>query len=116
MRTRSVFDSFTVGKRMTFGMDPYDKEKHCEIARTGPVELGILSIRIRDPRPQLRVFGAMASKDVFIGLMWKERNAIADKFRQNVKNSKKEWDRLFPHHSPIVSENADEYFSNHFLV
>jgi len=64
----------------------------------------------------LRMFGAMATKDVFVGLVWKERNLIANSFGPNVRSSKTEWDRLFPKHSPVVSETPDDYLSNHFLV
>lgn len=114
-RARLQLDAFSNGQKFVFAMNPHNKSVTAKIARTGPVELGILDVRVTDPKPQLRIFVCVPFKDTLIALTWEERGIIDKLFGTYVRHAQKEWKALFPNHEPLVSANSDDYFSDIIL-
>jgi hypothetical protein len=113
-RCRSVLDRISAGSFLTFGMDPFDKQARCWIARVSPADLGIVDLRITDPNPAIRVFGAFADCDLLILLTWAPRKGLD--FRNEVIRCRQEWDKLFPLHRPLIGTRVEDYVSKHFHV
>lgn len=105
----SIFDLFTNGDRITFGMDPHDKDKRCLFARNAEIKFGVCDARVMDPKPQVRIFGVFAATDVFIALTWNRRRLLG--FPGAVARAKGQWGLLFRGFSPVVSEKVTDYVS-----
>jgi hypothetical protein len=111
-RARAKMDGITTGKAFVIGMNPKPGKKSptCLVARNDPTHKGIVDIRLSDPNPGLRIFGAMAKKDVLIALTYAPRKGC--KFSAEINRCRLVWDTLFPNHPPFYSNNYTEYFSN----
>lgn len=55
-RTLALFDRFSNGSYLTFGVNPHDKKSVSWIARVDPVSEGIVDFRITDPNPAVRIW------------------------------------------------------------
>ncbi|WP_143106244.1 hypothetical protein [Ensifer sp. OV372] len=113
-RTFSVLERFSNGSYIAVGMDPHDKEARSQIARVDPVDQGIFAFRINDPNPAVRIFGGFAKVDVVILLTWWPREDCD--FPSEVARCRAEWDKLFPNHPPILSDEIEDHVSKHFHI
>ncbi|MDQ0558668.1 hypothetical protein QO004_000443 [Rhizobium mesoamericanum] len=113
-RTVAVLERFVNGSYVTIGMDPHDKLSRSQIARVDPTAQGILDFRITDPNPAVRIFGGFAVADLLILLTWAPRKNC--NFPSEVARCRGEWDKLFPTHTPVVSEEIEHHVSKHFSI
>jgi hypothetical protein len=109
-RVRARLDSIVAGSMFLFGLDPFNKSIGSHVARTDPVEVGIVDVRIRDPKPAIRVFGGLAKPDVLVLLSYAYRDNL--NFKQEIAQARALWDNLFPNHPPMTGKSHDDYFSN----
>lgn len=113
-------DTFTEGKNISFGNDPYDKDKSAFMARTDPPELGIFDLRSIEPRPALRLFGGFSETDTFIGLTVRTRKDLGGRhephFSRALTDAQFKWNDLFPHHAPLYSTNSKEHVSQNVYI
>lgn len=109
-RARAKLDNITAGRVFVFGIDPHQKSVTCTIARNAPPSFGVIDVRVTDPRPQVRLFGCVAKKDVLILLTWAPRGGL--QFANEVRRCATQWQSLFPNHPPIVSDDPNDYFSD----
>lgn len=94
-------------------MEPFDKENAAFMARTNPVQDGIISLRSRDPSPGIRLLGAFCEQDVFLGLSWHWRRRLLDRivFSHTCLAATGIWDRLLPDCRRLVSDHLEDYIS-----
>jgi hypothetical protein len=72
------------------------------LARTEPVQDGIFTLRSRKPTPDLRLFGALCEKDVFLGLTLHQRDSLHHGlFDDAVTAAAAVWGRLLPGHTRL---------------
>jgi|JI10StandDraft_1071094.scaffolds.fasta_scaffold331781_4 hypothetical protein len=109
-RARAKLDAIASGGVLLFGLDPFNKSIGSNVARTHPVSSGILDVRIRDPKPALRIFGGAAKKDAIVLVSFAYRDNL--NFQKEVSRARGLWDMLFPKHSPMIGDGHDDYFSN----
>jgi len=105
----AAFDTYMGGGRVTFGMDPHQKDRAAMMARNAPPADGICDVRVLDPKPQVRIFGAFPAQDIFVAMTWHRRRLLA--FAGAVGRAKKQWLHLFADMSPVVSEKVTDYVS-----
>lgn len=113
-RALSLLDRFSTGSYMTFGMDPYDKKASSILARIAPVGLGIVDVRVTDPRPMVRLFGGFAATDVLVLLNWAPRDGLD--FSAQAALTRAHWNALMGNHAPIVGTKVEDYVSKHFHI
>lgn len=77
MDTRVALERFIEGAWINVAMDPDNKSSIAELARNREVEEGVWNFRIRDPKPQIRVFGGFAERDHFIALDYRNRDDLS---------------------------------------
>lgn len=111
---RAQIDAFTTGRAIRFAMDPLRKDPSTLVARNEPTSRGIVDLRIRQPRPPLRLFGGFAQVDILVLLTWEERKNL--RFTAAVKRCRREWDILFPHDRPVIGVAHHEYISRNVLI
>ena len=113
-------DTFTSGKFISFGDDPYAKDKSAFMARTDPVQQGIFDIRSIDPSPALRLFGAFTEIDTFVGLIVRTRKDLGGRdephFSMAMTDAQFEWNKLFPLHAPFYSKYPKEHVSQNVHI
>lgn len=113
-RTLALFDRFSNGSYLTFGVNPHDKKSVSWIARVDPVSEGIVDFRITDPNPAVRVFGGFAMPDVLVLLTWGPREGMD--FRAEVARCKEQWKSHFVDHEPVVSDRVQDHVSKQFRI
>lgn len=111
---RVALDSFTRGAELTVAMDPFDKPPETELARNKDVQDAVWDFRIRDPRPQVRIFGRFATKDTFVALHFAGRDNL--NFPRAVKNTVQQWIDLFGDLEPVTGDNIDDYLSGNYQL
>lgn len=109
-RARAKLDNITAGRMFVFGIDPHNKSVTCTVARNDPTAAGVLDVRVTDPKPQLRLFGCVAKKDVLVLLSWAPRDGL--NFPVEVRNCSSQWNILFPNHHPVLGHDPNDYFSD----
>lgn len=113
---RRMLDGFTAGNKMVVSLDPHNHPAHCQISRNSPPEEGVWEFRIRDPKPQVRIFGCFAECDVFVALSVMSRDVLKGRlsYPLAVADNSSIWGGLFPQHLPLVGEDINAYLSGAF--
>ena len=108
-------DRFIEGGLITASMIP----RKAGVANMGllkPPEDGIWDIRSQDPKPSLRLFGGFVRKDVFVGLVMKERKLLGDflsrPWANAVTECNREWQKRFLAYKPFTGDSVHDYLSN----
>jgi hypothetical protein len=108
-------DLFIGGGIITVSMIPYKAGKSY-MGLLDPPNDGIWDIRSRDPSPALRLLGGFAKKDVFVGLVLRERKQLdVGKSREwsvAIGECKTEWRNRFLAYKPLCGDNFHDYLSN----
>ena len=80
-----------------------------------PPKDGIWEIRSTRQHPQLRVFGAFAAKDIFIGTHFKQRDELGSKdseqWKIEIRNAKSIWIDLFPAYTHKTTTDQNRLFT-----
>lgn len=113
-QARAKIDSFSMGRKVIFALNPHSKDDAALVARNGPVGKGVVDLRIRSPRPALRIFGCFAETDLLLLLTWAPREKLH--FPTEVKRCRQVWDQLFPNHEPMIGQTHADYISSHALI
>ena len=113
-RTLALFDRFSNGSFITFGVNPHDKMSSSWVARVDPVDQGIVDFRVTDPKPAVRFFGGFAMPDVLVLLTWGPRENM--NFRSEVLRCKEQWKNLFVQYEPIISDRVEHHVTKHFRI
>ncbi|PSS59832.1 hypothetical protein C6558_36010 [Ensifer sp. NM-2] len=113
-QARARLDSFSFGKSIVFALNPRNKSVHSDIARNAPISDGVVDLRVTNPKPSLRIFGAFADKDLLVLLNWELRENMD--FDAEIKKCKLNWHGLFPHHPALIGNTHDEYLTKPFVV
>lgn len=111
----AVLETFTSGRSVSFALNPDKKKRSTIVARNRPEASGIVAIRLKHKKLQVRIFGAFACKDVLVLLRWKDRDAIKD-FNQEVNDAVAEWNALLPTHIPLTGNAHDDYLSKPYSI
>lgn len=113
---RRMLDSFTAGNRIVVSLNPHEKPAHCQLSRNAPVVDGVWEFRIRDPKPQCRIFGCFAECDVFVALSVMLRADLAERlaYPLAVADNSSIWGGLFPGYEPIAGADINAYLSGSF--
>lgn len=117
-RLWAAFDRFVVGQRISMALNnPYEKPSHTYMSRLDPTGDEVWEIRIRDPKPALRVFGRFAAKDCFVALNWAPRKDLggpgSGEFQREIRTCLARWRQIFPHHNALTGNTVNEYISEH---
>jgi len=119
-RLRADLEFFIEGRMIAVGWDPYQKEKTAYMARLDPSSDGVWAIRSRDPSPGIRALGCFAARDVFVLLIWSERESLdgpnGPKWKALINVCKSEWRKLFPTYPPISGSDSNGYISTQFFL
>lgn len=114
-RLHANLDLFIGGGVITASMAPH-KAGNAYMGRLNPPEDGIWDIRSRDPSPALRLLGGFSKRDVFIGLVLRERKSLGDKKSREwsvaISECNKEWRNRFLAYKPLCGDNLHDYLSN----
>jgi hypothetical protein len=113
---RLMLDSFSVGDRFAVSIDPHNKRHVCQLSRNSPKSEGVWQFRIRDPKPQLRIFGCFAEKDTFVALSVALREDLTGNFGLAVVENSAIWGDIFRYHQPLTGDELDAYLSNYFVA
>lgn len=113
---RRMLDSFTAGNRIVVSLDPHQKPRHCQLSRNGPTHEGVWEFRIRDPQPQVRLFGCFAERDVFVALSVMAKSDLVGKlaYPLAVADNASIWGGIFPNHLPVTGDDINAYLSGSF--
>jgi len=119
---RQELDDFVKGGQVGVCLRPFEANEDAKLGLLHPPEDGIWDIRSVNPSPGLRVVGAFAEKNSFIGLEWAPRSKeflgrqpLGDRnsreWRDIIGNAKAHWRRLFSSWEPRTGDKLDEYLS-----
>lgn len=113
-----TLDVFIGGAKITITMTPRKKQNTAYMGLLDPIENGILDIRSIDPAPALRILGAFARKDHFIGLVHRFRKEMLTEndWTLAIEECRREWKKRFHALLPIVGDNPNDYLSNYSCV
>lgn len=113
---RRMLDGFTAGNRITVSLNPHDHPANCQLSRNGPIDDGVWEFRIRDPKPQVRIFGCFAERDLFVALSVMSRDDLNGRlaYPLAVADNSSIWGGLFPYHLPVRGEDINAYVSGSF--
>lgn len=111
---RAALDQFCAGAIVSVGMDPDKKPAYTELARNHETAKGIWDFRIRDPKPQVRIFGAFAEKDVFVALDYRNRDGLD--FDAAVATSAQLWTDLFDNLTPVTGDQIGAYLTDRYRL
>lgn len=106
-----ALNRFTSGARISVAMDPMEKLVRTELARVN-IKESIWDFRIRDPQPQVRVFGLFAAKDTFVALHYAPRNNLD--FKAAAATTKQQWTDLFGDLPPVTGDDINDYISDKY--
>lgn len=112
----AAFDRFVVGHRIPVSLNsPFKKPKDTYLSRMDPTRNEVWEIRIRDPRPAIRVFGRFAYRDCFVVFNWGLRKELGGpssrEFQQQVHICLSKWRQIFPSYNAFSGDTVDEYIS-----
>lgn len=113
-RARSKIDAFISGSTVTFALDPHEKNRTSFLARNAPIAMGIVDVRITDPKPMIRIFGGFAAKNALVLLSWAPRDGL--EFQKEVIQCRAKWNKLFNNKAPLIGTTHDEYLSGNFDI
>lgn len=116
-RAIPALDSFTEGLLWSVRIPP-STSVMAQIALLKDADEEVWELRIRDPKPGLRLFGRFSERDCFIALTWAERENLEtdDDWLREKERCKREWRKFFPSFKPHTGSQADDYVSNSFSV
>lgn len=116
-RARAAVDTFISGTLISARMPP-SRNVSAQIALLDEAREEVWEMRVRAPRPGVRVFGRFSERDCFIALTVanKEELVTNESYRREMERCKREWKRLFPSYEPLHGEVADDYISNVTVV
>lgn len=81
-----------------------------------PAADGFWDIRSQAPSPSLRLLGGFTERDVFVGLVLRERkllgSALSQEWSNAIRECKTEWDRRFHAYTPLRGGRLHDYISN----
>lgn len=80
-----------------------------DMKRLSPSSVEVWEFKVK-ARPQLRVFGRFAQKDVFLALTGPVERRNCD-YDVEITQCQQEWSRLLPEHSPIYGSTIYDYIS-----
>lgn len=112
---RALLEAFMYGGRVTATFDKKPKQVMLRRLQPPKHELPeIWELRVLQPPPGVRLFGAFAETDVLIitGIA----NRIEADFASEISAAKADWKSLFPNHSPLVSKDHHVYISARITV
>ena len=120
---QAYFDRFLDGSmNVPVAKNPM-KGKTSLFKRLLPNRDEVWEMRVRDPKPGIRVFGRFAAQDTFIALDWWKREDLAGPqsktWRDAIVGCKTQWANLFPAYNAFKADPIDDYaqyISNIFLV
>lgn len=117
-RLRAYLDRFIEGHVVSVGRDPFKKKADAFLVRLNEREDEVWEIRVRQPKPGIRVFGRFAERDCFVALTWLGREMLDDPhaWRNAREKCKAEWRRLFPTYDAHRGVDFDDYVSNFIVV
>jgi len=115
MAVRAYMERFVKGTRIPLRM-PSSGEPSAFMSLLDDKKDEVWEIRVRDPEPQLRVFGRFAAKDKFVALRFWTREEVTGKFEIAKEDCKADWHHLFPHDKPFSGRTVYDYASNSFAV
>lgn len=109
----ALIDDFVAGGHITVGLDPYNKDRTCIMARVDSPDpqYDMWDIRCLDPNPGARVIGAFSEKDCFIALTWDYRDNFDRDWPGQIQRCIDEWKRLFGNLLPITGTAIDDFIS-----
>jgi hypothetical protein len=112
-RARALLETFIKGDQIVARWPP-DTDVTPMIALLDPQDQNVWEIRIRVPKPGLRIFGMFAEKDVFIGIHCYERDALPadNNWSHEISLCRHAWGNLFPTYPPLSGSNIHDYISN----
>jgi hypothetical protein len=116
-RARAYLDTFMSGDLMSVRMPP-SRSVHAQIALLEDDKDQVWEIRVRDPRPGIRIFGRFSEKDVFLALTigLREKYKTEADWVPDIERCKKIWRTYFFTYKPLSGSQADDYISNSFSV
>ena len=116
-RARAYVDTYISGDLMSVRMPP-SKSVRAQLAQLEPASEEAWELRIRDPRPGVRLIGRFAEKDVLIALTVAFRDDLDTpaKWSAEIERCKREWRILFPTFPPLSGIEANDYISNIYCV
>jgi putative component of toxin-antitoxin plasmid stabilization module len=119
----ATLQRIVTGAKLVVEMDPY-QAREANMGRLAPAEDCVWDIRCRD-KPGIRVFCFFLEKDVLVAFFCSPRSVsvswlhrlplgVGDsiEWRHAVSESKREWAKLFPAHTPLRGEDINAYLSN----
>lgn len=112
-RLAADFDRFATGEIIPVGWDPFDKFATALMARISPPEYGIWDIRSVAPEPQMRVLGAFASRDTFVGLQAYFREDLGSQRHWDTarENAIALWQSIMGEQPRLTGGVLDDYIS-----
>lgn len=113
-KAKAKIDRFVSGGVVRLALDPHDKNRASFVARNAPVAMGIVDVRITDPKPMVRIFGGFAAKDVLVLLDWHPRSGLD--FQRAVVECRRTWNQLFNNQPPLIGDTHDCYITGHFEI
>jgi len=102
-----LFDRFISGQEISAAFKRNIKGSN--IKRLSPPNAEVWEFKVK-ARPQLRVFGRFAAKDLFLAITGPVDRANCD-FQAEKIRCQYEWSKLLPEHSPIHGSTIDDYIS-----
>lgn len=126
-RLRQHFDAFSGGRLFTVAEDPFDKGRTAMLARTDPVQDEFWSMRVIDPNPGVRAFGAFSGTNEFVALTCEFRHKLAGRnenrfeteppkqsFDAEITRCRAYWKKLFLTYPPHRGDRLSDYISENY--
>jgi hypothetical protein len=116
-RARAYLDTFISGDLMSVRMPP-SKSVSAQIALLEDDKDQVWEIRVRDPKPGVRIFGSFTEKDVFLALTigFREKYKTDADWVPPIERCKRTWRTYFPTYTPLSGSQPDDYVSKSFSV
>ena len=112
-RLRADLDMFSEGMLIVVGRGSHNS---CYMKQLDPTEDEIWEIRSRDPKPSLRLLGAFAARDVFVGIDILARADLGGpasaEWADAIRLTKAEWRKMFITYPRHRGEALNEYISD----
>jgi hypothetical protein len=121
-KLKADLEAFMLGQEVTMCFEPR-KHRSAYMGLLEPASRGIWDIRGRDPSPGIRVFGAFAAKDVFVGLHWLPRSRSIEgsnkeplgddenRWQFAMIETETRWARELPGLRPVIGGKPNELLS-----
>lgn len=119
----ATLQRIVTGAKLVVELDPR-KAREADMGRLAEIEDGVWDIRCRR-KPGIRVFCFFLETDVLVSFFCAPRSVPVSwlhrlplgmgesvEWRNAIRESKREWAKLFPAHSPLVENDVNAYLSN----